>query len=111
MKYKYKVHRNKLSNQDINELSELYKDNPLLFDPNNHDHIYDEPEVWMKCIRCHQEFEISLDIIITHNHGNHGIHSLRCPVCNVKNGVLYPRDLIDLNGFPITIDLLLKHYK
>ena len=95
----YKTHRNKHSAEEIEDLILEFKDeldwNGLpIFNPRNPDHLLSEPKVWMKCQRCGLEIEFSFESLTELNYGNKGLPYIMCTTCNVKKGIMYPRDLI-----------------
>lgn len=109
MKYSYKVKRRKRSIEELNYYQELYGDardefGDLIFDLNDIDMIYDEPIVEMVCNKCLYEEEVSHHILVELNYGNKSLHALACPMCSHtrKKGTLYPKDITDINGNPIT---------
>ena len=109
MRYKYQVHRKKRTQEEIDFLIELYKDEvdelgePIIKE-NDVDLLFKAPSVEMKCAMCDYEESVEHSVLIELNYGNKGLHSLACPKCNhtKKRGVLYPKNLIDLDGNPIT---------
>ena len=58
----------------------------------------------MVCDKSLYEEEVSHHILVELNYGNKSLHALACPMCShTRNkGTLYPKDITDINGNPIT---------
>ena len=100
MNLKFKTHRIPRSEFEIQNLIEEFGDQrewdgSLIFDPTNPDHLLSEPKVWMKCQRCGREIEFSCESLIHLNYGTKDLPYIMCTTCNVKKGIMFPRDLIE----------------
>jgi hypothetical protein len=100
MNLKFKVHRNPRSDEEIQSLIEEFGDHTewdgsRIFDPKNPDHLLSEPKVWLKCQRCGKETEFSYESLLHLNFGTKGLPFIMCTTCNVKKGIMFPRDLIE----------------
>lgn len=100
MNLNFKIHRNPRSDEEIKSLIEEFGnhtewDGSLIFDPMNPDHLLSEPKVWLKCQRCGKEIEFSYESLIHLNYSTKGLPFIMCTTCNVKKGMMFPRDLIE----------------
>lgn len=118
MKYKYEVKRIKRTQEELDYYQEFFGDmrdevGDLIFDLNDPDTIYKEPTVDMICSKCGFEEPVSHHILIELNYGNKSLHSLACPKCShtKKRGVMYPKNIVDESGKPITYNDVLNNTK
>ena len=116
MKYRYEVKRRKRSDEDIAHLEEYWGNEvdemgERIFDKNNPNHIFREPEVLMLCRVCGKEAWIEHEILIEVNYGSGEVHGTNCMFCNSDEKRMYPKNLVDGDNNPITIDYLLKNFK
>lgn len=118
MRYKYEVKRRKRSQEELDYYQNLYGDEKdelgeLFFDINDPDTLYEEPKVDMICCKCHYEESVPHDILIELNYGHKSLHSLSCPNCShtKKRGTMYPKNITDLDGNPISYQDVLNSEK
>jgi hypothetical protein len=116
MRYRYEVKRMKRTPEELEHLKEIFKDKrdefgDLIYNENDLDTLYKEPTVDMFCPKCGYEQPVEHMLLVQLNYGMKGLHSLSCPECShtKKRGVLYPRNITDLDGNPISYKDVLKN--
>lgn len=116
MRYKYEVKRIKRTQEELDFYKNLYGDDKdeygdLIFNLNDPDTLYKAPSVDMVCCKCGYEEAVSHHILIDLNYGNKSLQA--CPQCShtKKQGVMYPKTIIDLDGNPITYQGVLNSQK
>ena len=116
MIYRYEVKRRRKTNEEIEHLKELWG-NDLdflglpMFDENNPEHIFGPPEVLMLCRVCHKEAWIEQEFLIEMNYGYNRVTGLNCVYCSSDEMRMYPKNLVDKDNNPISIEFLLKNYR